>query len=416
MHSANNDPENNPGYAFNKKVFDVFNVHFHGLETVPHMFNPLGTLEPTAPWISIFPEYMMMKNETRYDTNNQCFCYHLPISKTMSTGTFLYHVHRQGSQAMQIWSGMIGLIQVGNRNYKNSFDYILPNKFNVQKDYALSIWAPSLRFNGTAELFSKNFKKNDDGSVNPNSKTAEMQLNSWLHSVSISIEPILINNDYQPTIIINKNEIVRFRVVCLMVSIFCAFAIVPDIKNIDPTLADNQIEFYIIANDGIGIQNPIKQKRLVLSSAQRADILIKLEKPMQYQMRMDNVYELTAPMPGTNTLLGYIQVKNNKKKSNIKYKTSNYPINKWILPISIRPSIRKEEIIATKTFIFNTFASKRGIMPTGIASINHSLFKFNRIDYEIVGGTAVEFVLIAPEGVHSYVFLLLLIIFFLNGF
>lgn len=52
MHPEKETTENIPGWAFDGTVFDTTNLHFHGLKIVPHLFYPLGTNEPTAPWIS----------------------------------------------------------------------------------------------------------------------------------------------------------------------------------------------------------------------------------------------------------------------------------------------------------------------------------------------------------------------------
>ena len=58
--------------------FDPFNLHFHGWETQPHLFFPLGTSDPNAPWITI---------ETSGD--QQCMCYKLDLAASASPGDYL---------------------------------------------------------------------------------------------------------------------------------------------------------------------------------------------------------------------------------------------------------------------------------------------------------------------------------------
>src|SRR5215472_17947107 len=43
------DPLNNP-HAFN-----TTNLHVHGLQVIPHLFQPLGSIDPRAPMITVAP-------------------------------------------------------------------------------------------------------------------------------------------------------------------------------------------------------------------------------------------------------------------------------------------------------------------------------------------------------------------------
>jgi hypothetical protein len=58
--------------------FDNFNLHLHGWETQPHMFYPLGTSDPKAPWISIEPS-----------GDQKCMCYKLDLAESSSSGDHL---------------------------------------------------------------------------------------------------------------------------------------------------------------------------------------------------------------------------------------------------------------------------------------------------------------------------------------
>lgn len=75
------------------------NLHVHGLEVAPHLFEPLGTSDPLAPMISIPPE----GGHKSYD---------FVIPDDQPPGLFWYHPHKHGSTAVQAVSGMAGAILI----------------------------------------------------------------------------------------------------------------------------------------------------------------------------------------------------------------------------------------------------------------------------------------------------------------
>ena len=70
------------------------NLHLHGLDTRPHLFEPQGTTNPLAPMIAI-------KHGQTYD-------YAFPIPADHPPGLYWYHPHHHGSTAVQASSGMAG--------------------------------------------------------------------------------------------------------------------------------------------------------------------------------------------------------------------------------------------------------------------------------------------------------------------
>lgn len=75
------------------------NLHAHGLEVAPHLFEPLGTSDPLAKMIVIPPEG---------GTKNYAF----DIPDDQPPGLFWYHPHKHGSTAVQAVSGMAGGILI----------------------------------------------------------------------------------------------------------------------------------------------------------------------------------------------------------------------------------------------------------------------------------------------------------------
>jgi len=75
------------------------NLHVHGLEVTPHLFEPLGTSDPLAKMIVIPPE-----GGTKH--------YSFRIPRDQPPGLFWYHPHKHGSTVVQAVSGMAGAILI----------------------------------------------------------------------------------------------------------------------------------------------------------------------------------------------------------------------------------------------------------------------------------------------------------------
>ena len=86
------DPMNNP------HGFNTTNLHMHGLQTIPHIFTPLGTSDPRAMMLQIDP--------------GESFLYNFPIPADHPSGLHWYHPHKHGSTDVQVSGGMAGLIVV----------------------------------------------------------------------------------------------------------------------------------------------------------------------------------------------------------------------------------------------------------------------------------------------------------------
>ncbi len=74
------------------------NLHLHGLEIIPHLFEPVGTSEPHSDMIAIRP--------------GELYTYVFDIPENHPSGMFWYHPHHHGSTAVQAVSGMAGVIIV----------------------------------------------------------------------------------------------------------------------------------------------------------------------------------------------------------------------------------------------------------------------------------------------------------------
>jgi FtsP/CotA-like multicopper oxidase with cupredoxin domain len=77
---------------------DATNLHVHGLDVLPHIFEPLGTSDPMAPQIVIGP------GEQKE--------YVFEIPEDHPPGFDFYHPHKHGATAVQVVSGLAGAIIV----------------------------------------------------------------------------------------------------------------------------------------------------------------------------------------------------------------------------------------------------------------------------------------------------------------
>ncbi len=82
----------------NPHSFNTTNLHVHGIQTTPHLFEPFGTSNPSAMMIAIEP--------------GESYSYAFPIPPNHPSGLFWYHPHHHGATDVQVSGGMAGLIVV----------------------------------------------------------------------------------------------------------------------------------------------------------------------------------------------------------------------------------------------------------------------------------------------------------------
>jgi len=94
-------PYDSRGWAGNHNVphdLGTTNLHVHGMDVIPHLFQPVGTSDPLAPMIAIKP--------------GEIYDYTFELPKDHPPGLYWYHPHHHGSTAVQVVSGMAGPIIV----------------------------------------------------------------------------------------------------------------------------------------------------------------------------------------------------------------------------------------------------------------------------------------------------------------
>jgi len=260
------NPVNVPGWDTNHS-FNQFNIHLHGMEVAPHLFHPMGTSDPEAPWITIEPTP---------ENGRQCYCYKFDISPKASKGLFAWHTHRHGTESMTTWSGMFGALVTDN--------YILPSDAPTQKlpasDYPATNPASSMMYNLVQMAQEKQISFTDDDvypfvvynsmwkftgdkymQENPtdnqkfpastHSKDAQhVEVNNFLSNEipTTQVVPFLTNNEYQPTFHATAGHLSLFRILCISAQYLCGFQITDEKGDVVP--------FHVISSDGITFKHP----------------------------------------------------------------------------------------------------------------------------------------------------------------
>lgn len=284
-------PSDSAGWDGNMDVphnFANTNLHLHGLDIAPHIFEPLGTLDPTAPMIAIGPgEYKD---------------YPFVIPEDQSPGLNWYHPHSHGSTAVQAVSGMAGGLIV-----KGAIDEI--PEIKAAKDYPLvvqdlglfhsnqpgadyfdynprqnAIWQT---FGGYVDMYNPETQKRDKRpDLTCGFTTGDYALRYYLlngepffketHNAANPMEPTPTPmTPHQYTM--RPGEVARFRFLNA-----CSDLMIP--------LQVEGHDMWLLAIDGNNYTSPRFRKyvenapQAILGPANRAEFLIKAGKPGTYQI------------------------------------------------------------------------------------------------------------------------------------
>ena len=402
-----NITENNPGWHTS---YDTTNLHLHGLEVEPHLFHPVGTSDPNAPMIHIVPT-----DSDEPAPASNCYCYKLGIAESQDVGSFIYHIHAHGSAGQQLWAGMLGFFQVGDKDSQGSLDAQLAQEYGVTRDEVFAIWGPSVKFNGTAPggSFVSNATVNDDGSEPLNPGETELVENTYLNNRKISISPYLVNGVYQPELApMAAGEVARLRVVCGFGVRFCGFSIVESgVVPPESYDATKQLPFWGVASDGHPFDKPFERRYLMLSPGQREDILVSFPKAGKYDIRSDGVGMFSTPMPCPDTVTATIVVTDGAAQPSLLRGTISGPsasvpdIASWTFSAPTFVPIKDDEIVARRTIIFGSERADQMVMPYPRFTVDGKTYRESRVDVQPVSGTAEEWTVVAigTHNVHLHV-------------
>jgi suppressor of ftsI len=259
------------------------NLHLHGLDTIPHLFEPLGTKDPLATMIAIEPA-------KHYD-------YLFPIPADHPPGLCWYHPHHHGSTAVQAASGMAGgLIVYGDIDKvpqiaaARDIPLIIQDLVLFESETTAGVWLYEPKqnaiwqtFGGTVTIYDPATGKNNPTTLKGGFTTGDSALHFYLLNGEPFFKETHNNNSPQDPnttqlpatrITMAPGEVVRFRMLngCN--------------DNLMPIVVEGH-EMYLLAMDGVNYPAPrvipapapgTNTPQALLAPANRAEFLIKASK------------------------------------------------------------------------------------------------------------------------------------------
>lgn len=350
------------------KNYNWTNLHTHGLQVTPHIFEPEGTLDPKADYITIKP--------------GQDYTYHFELPEDHPPGTYWYHIHRHNAVAIQAWSGMAGLIAILGK-----YDEELKN-YGVTTDIPFAVHDPHYNILAAPK----------------NGKPGLAKVARFLDSQNVLDNyTFMVTGRYRPEYTLKRNQVVRLRHLTATIENLCAFRIVKLNSDGGYAKGGEGVEgenhpFYIVAADGINFERPVKENMMVTAGGQRNDILLSFSEPGEYAVVSD--YVDTVQFFGTGP----------KKQTLAKFRVTNQDAGKHIPIEEMRftpgmpkeKDIRPEEITRRRHFVFD--------LEGNTCRIPFPQFKINDLDYRpdvcnlrVKAGDVEEWVISNPSaGTHPF--------------
>lgn len=326
---------------------DCTNLHLHGPNIAPHIFEPLGTSDVTAPMISI--------------GSGEYKDYPFVIPPDQSPGMNWYHPHAHGATAVQAVSGMAGGLII-----RGAIDEV--PEIKAAKDYHLVLQDIGLfQTNEQHVDYSESYEPNQNAiwqtfAVNPSQQvtidgqptnppencgftTGDYHLRYYLvngepyfkeqHSFQTPTTPTPIQLT-SPVFKMHPGEVARFRMLN-----GCSDLMMP--------IQIEQHTMYLLAMDGNNFDHPWPKEyvpnasQVVLGPANRAEFLIKASMtPGRYKILQ--LHQSAQFLTAAQKTIALIEVTG---------EPMDMPIPKDLPPIRRNPPIRADEIVRKRKFVFS---------------------------------------------------------------
>lgn len=226
---------------------DFTNLHLHGVQVYPHLFYPEGTGDPSAPWIETIPASV---NES-----HTCFCYVFEIPDDHPKGTFLWHIHRHSSTAVQGWQGMAGYLMIGDADLEGSPLNDLA-KNGVNRTIPIATWE-----------WMVDFDKTPSGS-------AVFEMGEFGSSQNTPI--FLATNSYQPDFEFCIHETVHIALLQAQTTTGSVIWIYNE--------NDEMVNFWVFASDGISYGSTYEKNGIAVGPGQRQGLLFQFNETGNYRV------------------------------------------------------------------------------------------------------------------------------------
>jgi FtsP/CotA-like multicopper oxidase with cupredoxin domain len=328
-------PDQNTPHHFNST-----NMHTHGFHVSPGEDNVYVEIHPSQ---------------------NFTYTYHIPHDHP--AGTMWYHPHKHGSTAMQLMSGMSGVIIVegdaSNGDLKSVPQLSLADEvvFNVNELNLMGLSLPP-------------------------------QLNPYLVPEYVTPSPFargdtvfVVNGQFRPRLGVAPGQVVRVRMLN------------SSARNTLPISIEGN-DMYLCALDGITIPNMRTVSEITLAPANRADVLIKISTPGTYEIRK-GPFTAGGGAPVPADILAYIDVAGTPYDMPL-------PAGPLPVPTSL-PDIAPAEVTELRPLIYNVNMPAGGPLIGGTAAPNFTIngvrFDAGVINEMINIGAVIQWTLTNPSSV-----------------
>lgn len=346
------------------KNYNWTNLHTHGLQVTPHLFEPEGTLDEASDYITIKPG-----EEKTYD-------FSLPADHP--SGTFWYHPHRHNSVAIQAWSGMAGLILV-----RGTYDDELKS-FGITTEIPMAIHDPHYY----------------PDEIPAEGAVGKASIARFLANQNEADNYTFMNTGrYRPNYTLRKNEAVLVRMLTATIENLCGFRIVKKTSDGAPPATDDvNLPFWIIASDGIAYGKPVERRLMVTAGGERHDMLLQFPEPGEYQVWSDRCETIQFFGSGPKQqLLATITVTEETA-------TGQAPIASMIFTPGVTEDkdIQPSEIVRRRHMTFD-LEGDTCRFPFPQFKINDRDYRPDESYFDVKAGTAEEWVIINPSaGTHPF--------------
>jgi suppressor of ftsI len=360
------DPTNNP------HGFNTTNLHVHGLQVVPHIYDPIGTSDPEAPMIMIEP--------------GQSFLYPFTLPANHPSGLYWYHPHNHGATDLQVCGGMAGGILV--RGPIDQVPEIAAARDELMVVQIIKVnpdlVTPGLWTWEPIAYAPPTMPTSNAGGFDTKTQIQFITVNGQaVQKLDYTTTPAPTWTELDlPTYTLQPGEVIRLRILSGL-DVFLM-----------PLVLEG-FEIYLIGIDGINLLTPqlltgnTVQTALRVGPANRAELLIRA--PMKsISSTLVSLAQSENPAPNPQFALANFVISGSPKPMAI---PTSLPV-----PTREYPFISTDEIVAERTFAFGTARSSSIILGTAFL-INGLVFEENRIDAGPAVDTAEQWTLLNANGV-----------------
>jgi suppressor of ftsI len=369
------DATNNP------HSFNTTNLHVHGLQVIPHLFEPLGTLDPLAP-------YVRVGSQQRYD-------YRFQLPSDQPSGLHWYRPHYRNSTGVQVVNGMAGLILV-----KGPIDEV--PEIAAARDELLAI--QNIKINPLDKGSSKwgleplAYQPPKAGGYSPETQVELLTTNGKLVMVidRRGAKPVASRQSL-PVYEMRPGEVIRLRILNGTDGIFLPI-VLPG------------FEVYVIGQDGINLLKPERigedlKSAIRMAPGNRNEVLIRAPMnptrgTLQALAQMPTSPNLMSEAMGEMMATALIEI--------AAFEVSGPPKRMAIpdqLPIPSReyPPISDAEIVAQRTVTFSMKTGSKRIIDGFEYLIDGELYQEDKVDPTVKVGSAEEWRIVNnSDGIHRF--------------